>query len=418
VSSSRVRQLDGLRALAVMWVVLMHLNLAVGRGGLYGVDVFFVLSGFLITGVLLGERSKRGRVSLWRFYARRVLRLYPALVAMVLLLSLDGPFFSTDGTWGSWLRASAYTLTYTSNLAVLSQQQFDLGALGPTWSLAVEEQFYLVWPLVLIVLLSLRPRRAWVVGGLVVVGLGLMSAFWWSYADGGRRGVVLAYFRPDVRFGELLLGCALAFVLAGGGLRSRRADLALTIATPLAIAGIAVARVILWDNFEGTGNPYAAIPLVAVCATILVARLATSDTTWLSRALRWGPLPWIGAISYGIYLWHSPVMMVLVGEPGGPPAPLGRAVLVIAVTILLAWLSHRLVERPFLRLKERLRTTPVAGLSPRPTATPAAAPAPVGVTAAPVAAVGPAVTAAPIVAEASLDAVDAPLPGGSPSAGL
>jgi peptidoglycan/LPS O-acetylase OafA/YrhL len=398
-TSGRVRQLDGLRALAVMWVVFMHLNLAIGRGGLYGVDVFFVLSGFLITGVLLGERQKRGRISLWRFYVRRVLRLYPALLALVLLLSIDGPFFSTDGSWGSWIRASAYTLTYTSNLAVLGQQQFDLGALGPTWSLAVEEQFYLLWPLVLILLLRLRPPRAWLVGGLIVVGLGLMSAFWWSYADGGRKGVVLAYFRPDVRFGELLLGCALAFVLAGGGLRSARADRALSVATVAAIAGIVVAREILWNNFEGDGNPYAAIPLVAVCATILVARLATSDSTWLSRALRWGPLPWLGAISYGIYLWHSAVMMVFVGEPGGPPAPLGRAAIAIAVTILLAWLSHRFVEQPFLRLKNRMRSTPVAGLSPRP-----AAPPPV--------ASEPPIASPPPMAD-DLEAIDAAAPAGS-----
>jgi peptidoglycan/LPS O-acetylase OafA/YrhL len=362
----RVRQLDGLRAIAVLWVVLFHLNIGVGRAGLYGVDIFFVLSGFLITGVLLGERERHGSYSLPRFYARRILRLYPALVVLVLVLSLDGPFFSTDKSWGSWLQASAWTLSYTSNFAVLVQQQFDLGALGPTWSLAVEEQFYLLWPLVLLVLVRLPIGRRVQAAGLVVVGLALMSWFWWSYADDGLRGAVNAYFRPDVRFGELLLGCALAFVLSDRRAPlGPRADRWLGVATLAALAGMVVARQLHWHYFGGGGNPYAAIPLVAVCALVFVARLATSDRALLSRALRWGPLPWIGGISYGIYLWHSAVLMVVVGEPGGPPAPLGKAVIGVAATIAIAWVSHRLVERPFLRLKDRLRSTPVAGLEER-----------------------------------------------------
>jgi peptidoglycan/LPS O-acetylase OafA/YrhL len=374
-----VPQLDGLRAAAVLAVMLEHSGIAIGRGGLFGVDVFFVLSGFLITGVLLGEHRARGRISLRRFYVRRWLRLYPALVVMVIVLMPIGPSLSADHTWASWLRAVAAALTYTGNFVVLADGRLTLGVLDPTWSLAVEEQFYLLWPLALLALMAWRVPARWIVGILVTASAAGLSLFWLLYhrpehalAPFSIEGRTV-YVRPDARFGELLLGCALAIVLARRDRPlSRRANAGIGVAALAAVGGLWVARELFASAYDGNGSPIAPVPLVAVCATVLLARLVTSDRALLSRLLRCSPLPQIGLISYSLYLWHSPVFNVIHADPFGLVG--AEQVVQWTLAFAVAFLSYRLVELPFLRRKERLRTTPVAGLDAAPEAAPIAQP--------------------------------------------
>src|SRR4051812_2657930 len=150
----RVAQLDGLRAAAVIAVISYHLHGTWGIGGLFGVDVFFVLSGFLITGVLVGERRARGAISLGGFYLRRVLRLYPALVFLCLALTPWATQLVPGQTYGAWFEAVAITLTYTLSIVLIFDNSWaaQMGALGPVWSLSVEELFYLLWAPALAVL--------------------------------------------------------------------------------------------------------------------------------------------------------------------------------------------------------------------------------------------------------------------------
>jgi len=379
---SRVAALDGLRALAVIAVMLEHSHLQFGHGGLFGVDVFFVLSGFLITGVLLGERERHGRISFRRFYARRVLRLYPALVVVLIVCTPVGWTLVPGHTWGDWFAAVAAAATYTSNFVILVNGQLTLGVLDPTWSLAIEEQFYLLWPVALMGLLALGVSARARIGIVLAVAAGGLSLFWITYHPLTGPAVPLdmsglsAYVRPDARFGELLIGCALAMALAGRRGRPLPVwgERAMAGAVLVAIAGLWLSRELFVQTLQpGGGNPMAMIPVVAVCAGILVARIATGPRSWTARVLSLTPLPQIGLISYGLYLWHAPVFAVIKEDPFGLTG--AEQLVQWALTFALAIASYLVVEQPFLRLKDRLRDTPVAGLQPAPAVVGAAAPA-------------------------------------------
>ena len=375
----RVAQLDGLRAIAVLAVMAQHSALAFGRGGLFGVDVFFVLSGFLITGVLMGEYERRGTFSLRRFYLRRWLRLYPALIVVIVCLMPVGVTLVPAHTWQQWLVGAGAAATYTSNLLDLVQGRLVQGPLDPTWSLAVEEQFYLLWPLGLMGLLALRLRLRWVLTIVLGVAAAGLSLFWLTYQAPTTVQPPLsiagveAYVRPDARFGELLLGCALSLVLVRRrGPIPVAADRLLSVGVVVAIIGLFLARADYIRTLEpGGGNPIAMIPVVAVCAALLVARLATSDRSLLSRVLALSPLPQIGLISYGLYLWHAPVFTIV--HPNFLGIPNSEQVVQWTLTFVAAYASYRLVEQPFLRRKDRLRSTPVAGLEAVGAGAPAAA---------------------------------------------
>ncbi|UGS36280.1 acyltransferase family protein [Capillimicrobium parvum] len=354
--SRRIAQLDGLRAVAVLMVIVFHLEIGVGIGGMFGVDLFLVLSGFLITGVLVGEYRARGTVSVRRFYERRLLRLYPALVLMIVVLVPFGSLLNAEGSWGVWWQSVAAALTYTSTIVLIFNTHFDMGALGQTWTLAVEEQFYLLWAPICALALAhvVRLRRMALV--VAAVAVALLSIFWWAWSPVDPIGGIALYYRPDPRFGELLLGAALALVLtSAAGKLTRRWDVLLSVGAVAGLVGLWWARRNYPTLWGLDGNPLAAIPLVGVCATLIVARLATSNASILSRLLRIPPLPYVGKISYGLYLWHVPVI-VLMARAGA-----GKGVAVV-VTFAAAMLSFHLVEMPFLRMKARLRSTGVAGL--------------------------------------------------------
>ncbi len=359
--AGQIDQLDGVRALAVLAVMAFHSFVL--STGYYGVDVFFVLSGMLITGILLGEHDTRGGVSLGRFYQRRLLRLYPALLAMLLLTTPFGSLLSGDGTWRAWFEAVAAAATYTSNLAILADGTQFLGALGPTWSLAVEMQFYLVWPLVFVWLLARGIDRRVLTALVAVAAAGCLSLFWLLDTEGpAALAVAPSYFRPDARFGELLVGCTLALALSQRrGALTWWAERGLSLGAVAGLGGLLGAH--LLHGSQGTVVP---IPVVVVATALVLARLVTSDRALLSRALRVPPLPQIGRISYAAYLWQLPVL-ALAAEL--PLAALHEDIAFWGGTLVLAWLSTRFVEAPFLRRKDRLRTSRVTtGLGGSPSA--------------------------------------------------
>src|SRR4051794_16458115 len=211
VAAGRLVSLDGLRGIAVLTIVLFHSEIpGMTNGGYFTLDIFFVLSGFLITGVLLGEREAKGRVRLGLFYYRRFLRLYPALIVMILLLMPFGRDIALYGHYTRWLRDALLSITYTIDLPTYWGETTN-GGLAHTWSLAIEEQFYLLWAPILVLIMRKRMPTLKVAVWVVVVAVALYVFNFLVHRPWPNSATV--YARPDLRFAEVLIGCAMCIAL-------------------------------------------------------------------------------------------------------------------------------------------------------------------------------------------------------------
>jgi peptidoglycan/LPS O-acetylase OafA/YrhL len=302
--ADHVPELDGLRALACVAVVAWHCNQGWASGGSLGVDVFFVLSGWLITGILAREVERSGKIDVRGFLARRALRLVPALMAMLVAVVVIWP-----SMWPDALASGSYLINW-----FLLFKPFD-SPLTPTWSLAVEMQFYLLWPFILPFLLRMPKKRAvivllvvWETMALVRTGTALAS-----------RSGIIAYYLPVFRFTGLLLGAWFALY-----------------PPKLKLGGIALLLLAACLGAAGTLHHFGRF-LTFVPAIEILTGLVVIDPP---RLLAWSPLPQLGRISYGVYLWHYPLCHLLPNRPFLP---------VLAGSIVLAVLSWTLIERPFVR---------------------------------------------------------------------
>lgn len=328
-------EIDGLRAVAVVPVILFHAGLTVFPGGYVGVDVFFVISGFLITGILLKDLDS-GRHSVARFYERRARRILPALFVVV-AATLPLAFLVMLPRQFSDLSESVVTVVlFLSNFYFLSQVDYfapdaGLQPLLHTWSLSVEGQFYLIFPLFLPALWRRgRARTIWVLAAVALASLVIAD---WA----GRENQARSFLFTGSRIWELLAG-SLAAVLAHG--RMLRGN------DPLALAGLAMilAAILLFDNQTAVpGLP----TLLPVFGTLAVLWFATAGTR-AARMLSWPPLVAVGLVSYSAYLWHHPLFAVArldhVAEP-----PLWVMLSLAILSLVLAAVTWRLVEQPFRR---------------------------------------------------------------------
>ena len=326
--------------MAVLMVAGVHTRPRLVPAGSIGVDIFFVLSGFLITTLLVEELDGRGRISVGRFYARRALRLLPALFGLLAVVSAWALLVASPDTRHNALREVAAAASYTRNLTWWANVPGPL--LGHTWSLALEEQFYLIWPVILV--LCLRPRRSsTALTAIFVAGFVVMSALRMSHVVGP---AALLIGRPDA----LLLGAALALIR-----RDRphgwTGPAAMARATVAATAG-AVALVVIaaWDSADDLfGIGYS---LAAVSAAVLIFGLVVLAEHGPGRIFAKGPAVAVGRVSYGFYLWHLPVLRWtddrLIGKPAVVRIGVGLTLAAIATV-----LSYRLLELPALRLKRR-----------------------------------------------------------------
>jgi peptidoglycan/LPS O-acetylase OafA/YrhL len=313
--------LDGLRGIAILLVFAFHLPLDVFRAGSYGVTVFFVLSGFLITTILLEELRRKGRVELRWFYGRRAARLLPALLLVVLgHLILQITVLGEPERW--WERTWP-VLAYVSNLATVSGT--DLVHMSHTWSLAIEEHFYILWPLILV---AIKPRwrlvSAWTLAASFVgwrLALLLFGA-----------GNVRVFFSTDTNAFALFLGSALAISYLE---RPPRA-IGQNVST-ISVGAVILTSTIPWD-FADRRLLYLAIPVAALAAVAVWALVAT-PSGWLESPL----LSWFGRISYGLYLWHY----VLISMPW-ERWPMPVILPMILAPIALATASYYLLEAPIL----------------------------------------------------------------------
>ena len=342
--------LDGIRAIAVIAVLLYHADLLWAPGGFLGVEVFFVLSGFLITALLWSELVATGGLGFKGFWSRRARRLLPALFG--LLIVVTAAFLIGWPHEIAAIRGDiAGAFTYSSNwylIAVKHSYFQTLGRPSPfghLWSLAIEEQFYLVWPLLLALLffkVRAQKRVAWIIGG---GALASAIAMWVLYSSADPSRI---YYGTDTRAAGLLIGAALAVVWRPWipGYRTRIGPRALELGA-LGAAGILVWAFWRWDEFTAfTYRP--GIQLVALASAVLVAA-AVHPETKVRALLGFGPLRWIGRRSYGIYLWHWPVFVVTrpgvdLGWSSGP-----TLVLRLGLTLVIAELSFRYLEEPIRR---------------------------------------------------------------------
>ncbi|MGA8523941.1 MAG: acyltransferase [Candidatus Dormiibacterota bacterium] len=323
--------LDGLRALAVCAVILTHTWVSQFPGGWIGVDVFFVLSGFLITGVLLREHGETGTISLLGFYRRRVVRLLPALLVMLLIVVIAAYVFR-PGLAAATLRTAIFTVVYSANWLAASHQ--PLGLLSHMWSLSVEEQFYLVWPVLLVVMLRWRGARiALIVTILCVVAVVIHRTLLAQLVDLHDPQL---FWRTDTRVDSILVGCALCLASSLGWKGSER------LWRIAAIVGAAYMGALLPTAYNTGGWNYTiGYTLLALAAAGVVGAAAVRPWQPLVRVLSWSPLVRLGKISYAVYLWHLPIAILL---------PMGQgpvlALVTFVLSVLIAGVSWHVVERP------------------------------------------------------------------------
>jgi peptidoglycan/LPS O-acetylase OafA/YrhL len=376
--------LDGLRAVAVALVLADHGGIPGLTGGFLGVDIFFVLSGFLITSLLLDELGHTGRIDLSGFWIRRARRLLPALVLMVLMVAFGRQLFSPEAVAGLRDDAVAAFFWVANWMFVVDQTDyFSQGAppspLQHAWSLGVEEQYYIVWPIVLIVVavsLAARARRRhrWATLGGVRLAVFLLATL--GALSSTAAAIVLAsdaardrvYFGTDTRAQALLVGAAASALLVGdwsalnrgwSPIRSRWGSWTARLLPVIGLALLAAAV----HYATGSAREFRDGLLIAVAAAavLVIAPVTLDQRGPVATVLAWRPLVWLGAISYGVYLWHWPIFLVLNGERTGWSGLLLFGVR-CAATLAVSTASWWLIEQPIRKWRPaRVPLLPLAG---------------------------------------------------------
>ncbi len=340
--------LDGVRALAVTLVIAFHARLGLFHGGFIGVDIFFVLSGFLVTGILRRDLVANGRVSYRRFAARRVRRILPAAVITLLVTAVVYALVATPAEMLDSLDGFRASFLYVANWFFIHQSTDYFAAdinVHPAlhfWSLAIEEQFYLCWPVVLTGVFVLTRRagryRWWIIRGAIGVGIVASAA---SAVHLGANDLVRAYYGTDTRAYQLLVGSLLALTpqLLSRESPTWRPYPLLGWCAPVALTALVVLATSAIDVGAITRGIF-----VAVFAPALILGLEHSGQGATTRLLSAAPVTYLGRISYGMYLWHWPV--IVIATHGHRISPLPLFLLTWPLATLLAAVSYHVVEHP------------------------------------------------------------------------
>lgn len=365
-TGGRVDGVDGLRALAVAVVMVYHLEPALLPGGALGVDIFFTISGFVITRLLLVEFARTGDVAMGPFYRRRWLRLVPALLALCAVCAVLAATTGLPGFDGAWA-SIALSATFLVNIVRAAQSgtySDDTALLAHNWSLGVEEQFYLLWPPLLLLLLRRVKARTVLVCAAVLCALPVLWR-WYLWDPGAAHRI---YNGTDTRADQLLTGAVLAVVVALLPAGDRRLAALRRWSARLAWPALGLLALAVW--LIPTTHPGAwTVPLytggflvTALLSATVLAAVDLSPRGRLSRVLSVAPLVWVGRnLSYGLYLWHYPLGRLLAGlgvdTPWHTPATLGAS-------FAAATASYYLIERPLTRRRRPRASAPVPAPAP------------------------------------------------------
>ncbi|MEO6944290.1 MAG: acyltransferase family protein [Lacisediminihabitans sp.] len=352
IVGGRMSGLDGLRAIAVAAVILYHLSPGMAVGGYLGVDIFFVISGFLITALLLREKDTTGKINLPNFWRRRARRLLPALAILVLSCStaawvIGGNVLVDLG------RQVLGAATFSSNWLAVAGHRSYFDETAPElfrnlWSLAVEEQFYLVWPLAVLLLILIRKQR---IRLAIVVALGVASAIAMALIYLPGADATRVYYGTDTHSFGLAIGAALALLSQHWSALPlswpRSARWALPSMGTLALGGLVAASALMPADaplvYQGGLAAIAVITAITIAGAIVPGSL-------LGRLLDVPPMRWIGERSYGLYLWHWPVFVLVLGAlPNWPRLGAGGwalGAIALSITVVASALSYRFIEQP------------------------------------------------------------------------
>lgn len=345
---SYIPELDGIRGFAIFFVMIFHTGIPLFKGGFIGVDIFFVLSGFLICSILLKEHALNHKINLKHFYLRRILRLAPALLLLLaayFLISYFSLFSQSKANFDSILIA----LFYSSNW-VRAFNLHEMGLLSHTWSLSIEEQFYMLWPALLIVLLRIRSKKT------VAIIISLIAISSWilriilAYSG---TAVERLYNGLDTRADALLTGCILAVILSSEKVNIKKQNTRKLVGYMGLLAVVFYSAILFNVSWRNLNMYYWASSVMQVLTAFLILHVICSKDSWITRIFALKPVVWIGSISYGLYLWHDPVFEIM--RINGY-SQLGIAVIGSLITFSIAVLSYYIIEKPILALKDHLTT--------------------------------------------------------------
>lgn len=340
--------LDGLRGISILAVMAFNGHFLWLQGGFVGVDIFFVLSGFLITALLVQEFRRTAGIGLKNFYFRRALRLLPALFALMLFCIAYALLLQPADKAAVTLKGVLYTFFYVANWSQIPPFPPGIGALSHAWSLSVEEQFYIIFPLLLLVLLKLKSKRIVLAILCSLVTISMLLNVWFWHAG---TPFLRMYFGTDTRANELLIGCLAALILLWGTLQpSNRLKWAFHFVSLISLVGILISFFLVrhFDPFVYNGG----FTLISIGTAVLILDLLVFPSI-LSRCFEFAPLVWIGKISYGLYLWHFPIFQATQKLFEGKTSPIFYEVTGVVVTLVVATISYYFLEQPFLKLRRR-----------------------------------------------------------------
>jgi peptidoglycan/LPS O-acetylase OafA/YrhL len=355
--AKRILGLDGLRALSVIAVFFHHTGGTLMKGGYIGVEVFFVLSGYLITSILCREKNKSGAIDFVGFYIRRARRLYPALILLLVAVVAYCAIYNKYNLTLETIPSLFYVMNWYRAF-----EWYDAVLTGHTWSLAIEEQFYLLWPLLLSLLIWCSPRKL----PLFIFALILSIVAWRTYLFLGNAHLSRIYNGFDTHADALLVGALLALVSTDV---LRRVGL-------LWVPALAFLLVVLFNqemtDFSLSRHGFG---IVAVASAMVIAKVVSDQSSMLVRVLSFKPLVWLGTVSYGFYLWHYPLIQAvmygghdpILGFYGSLAYPIPFLVGTIFLgTLLITSISWYFVEKPIINYahkKTSLRSSQVQAVS-------------------------------------------------------